>query len=100
MAKAKTKMTITDIQAQPGHTNEKGIYLEGYIIIAVKVDYGRKYSWNKAYRILQKEIDQFSLDEFKKRIYQESRKWIVEKDLEADVMKKLKGAKNQAVLLD
>jgi hypothetical protein len=100
MRQAKTKMTVTDIQTNPGHTNEKGIYIEGYVIIAVKVEYGKKYSWNKAYRILQKEIDQFSLDEFKERIYKESRKWIIEKNLEADVMKKLKGTKNETVLLD
>lgn len=100
MAKAKTTMTVTDIQVQQGHTSPKGLYIEGQIIIAVKVDYGKKYSWKKAYRILQKEIDQFTLEEFKKRIYQESRIWITEKDLEADVLRKLKGTKNETVFLD
>lgn len=100
MRSIKTQMSITDIQAEPGHTNEKGIYIEGFIIIAVKVNYGKKYNWNKAYRIMQKEVDQFTLDEFKKRIYQESRIWIKEKDLEADVLKKLKGTKNEIVYLD
>jgi hypothetical protein len=95
----KTKLTILDIQAFPGHTNEKSIYIEGQIVIGVRVEYG-KYKWNKAYRILQKELDQFSLDEFKVRIYQESRIWIKEKDLETDVLKKLKGTKNETVYLD
>lgn len=97
--KARTKMTITDVQTITGHTNDKGIYIQGQIVLAVKVEYS-KYTFSKAYRIMQTEIDKFNLNEFKERIYRESRIWIKEKDFEQEVMKKLKGTKNETVFLD
>lgn len=95
----RTRLKVTDVVAKPGHHNDKGIYINGEVIIAVQVNYGN-YEWKKAYRIMQSEIDQFTFDEFKKRIYQESRIWIKEKDLEVDVLGKLKGTQNKTVYLD
>lgn len=95
----RTTMLISDIQTNPGHTNDKGIYIKGTVIIAVIVKYAG-FEWKRAYQIMQEELDQFTLDEFKKRIYQESRIWIKEKELEADVLDKLKASKNEAVYLD
>lgn len=96
---ARTKLTVTDIQTSVGHTNEKGLYIAGQMIIAIRVEY-KRWKWLKAYRIIEDDLKAFNMDEFKKRIYAESRIWIKEKEFQEATLKKLKNIKGEQIFLD
>lgn len=96
---ARTQIIITDVKANPSHVNEKGIQVEGIIIVGVKVKCG-KYNWTKAYGFSDKQLKNFTLDAFKVRIYEESRVWLKEKQFEEQVLHALKDTKGEIIYLD
>lgn len=98
--KARTTIEILDVKVQPSHVNRKGVQVEGLVMISIKVRYGKKYEWNKAYGFLPKDLKNFDLEDLKVRVYEESRTWIQEKDLQAVALKKLKATENETIYLD
>ena len=98
--KIRTTIEIIDVKAKPSHINEKGIQIEGIVMISVKIRYGKKYQWTKAFGFLPKDLKNFNLEDFKVKIYEESRIWIQENDLQAEALKKLKASKSEPIYLD